>query len=58
MLMNVSAQLTLTGIPYNNFSVLFLEGLYDPHVGNMYLIGCKDVRASWKVLFESMDLVD
>lgn len=56
MLLNVSAQLTLTGIPYNNFSVLFLEGLYDPHVGNMYLIGCRDVRASWKVLFESMDL--
>ncbi|KAK9266293.1 hypothetical protein L1049_001815 [Liquidambar formosana] len=56
ILLNVSAQLTLTGKTYNNFSVLFLEGLYDPHVGKMYLIGCRDVRASWKVLFESMDL--
>ncbi|MCD7450805.1 hypothetical protein HAX54_008548 [Datura stramonium] len=32
------------------------EGLYDPHVGKMYLIGCRDVRASWKILSESMDL--
>ncbi|XP_057968694.1 uncharacterized protein LOC131158104 [Malania oleifera] len=56
LLLNVSARLTLTGKTYNNFSVIFLEGLYDPHVGKMYLIGCRDVRASWKILFESMDL--
>ncbi|XP_052183381.1 uncharacterized protein LOC127795626 [Diospyros lotus] len=56
LLLNVSAQLSLTGKPYNNFSVLFLEGLYDQHVGKMYLAGCRDVRASWKILYESMDL--
>ena len=56
LLINVSAQLTLTGKAYNNFSVIFLEGLYDPHVGKMYLVGCRDVRASWKILFASMDL--
>ncbi|KAF9617014.1 hypothetical protein IFM89_033084 [Coptis chinensis] len=56
LLLNVSAQLTLTGEPYSNTSMLFLEGLYDSHVGKMYLIGCRDVRASWKILFESMDL--
>ncbi|KAK7294129.1 hypothetical protein RJT34_17012 [Clitoria ternatea] len=56
LLINVSAQLSLTGKGYSNFSVLFLEGLYDPHVGKMYLIGCRDVRASWKVLFQSYDL--
>ncbi|XP_027344771.1 uncharacterized protein LOC113857184 isoform X2 [Abrus precatorius] len=56
LLMNVSAQLSLTGKGYSNFSVLFLEGLYDPHVGKMYLIGCRDVRASWKVLYQSYDL--
>ncbi|KAI4355697.1 hypothetical protein L6164_004445 [Bauhinia variegata] len=56
LLVNVSAQLSLTGKAYNNFSVLFLEGIYDPHVGRMYLIGCRDVRASWKVLYESYDL--
>ncbi|CAK9174672.1 unnamed protein product [Ilex paraguariensis] len=56
LLLNVSAQLSLIGIPYSNFSVLFLEGLYDPLVGKMYLIGCRDVRASWKILYESMDL--
>ncbi|KAF5739123.1 hypothetical protein HS088_TW12G00322 [Tripterygium wilfordii] len=56
LLMNVSAQLTLIGEGYHNFSVVFLEGLYDPHVGKMYLIGCRDVRASWNILFESMGL--
>ncbi|OIW17126.1 hypothetical protein TanjilG_27280 [Lupinus angustifolius] len=56
LLINVSAQLSLTGKGYGNFSVLFLEGLYDPHVGKMYLIGCRDVRASWKVLYQSYDL--
>ncbi|KAK7349156.1 hypothetical protein VNO77_06300 [Canavalia gladiata] len=56
LLINVSAQLSLTGKAYSNFSVLFLEGLYDPHVGKMYLIGCRDVRASWKVLYQSYNL--
>ncbi|WJX42822.1 hypothetical protein P8452_30007 [Trifolium repens] len=56
LLLNVSAQLSLSGKGYSNFSALFLEGLYDPHVGKMYLIGCRDVRASWNVLYESYDL--
>ncbi|KAF3673899.1 putative katanin p60 ATPase-containing subunit A1-like [Capsicum annuum] len=56
LLLNVSAQLSLTGTPYSNMSSLFVEGLYDPHVGKMYLIGCRDVRTSWKILSESMDL--
>ncbi|KAL3005184.1 hypothetical protein AAZX31_08G205900 [Glycine max] len=55
LLINVSAQLSLTGKGYS-FSVLFLEGLYDLHVGKLYLIGCRDVRASWKVLYQSYDL--
>ncbi|XP_044481159.1 uncharacterized protein LOC123207763 [Mangifera indica] len=56
LLLNVSAQLSIIGISYSNFSAIFLEGLYDPHVGKMYLVGCRDVRASWNILFESMDL--
>ncbi|KAL2927329.1 Serine/threonine-protein kinase gad8 [Bienertia sinuspersici] len=56
LLLNVSTQLKLGGGPYGNFSMLFLEGIYDQHVGRMYLVGCRDVRASWKVLYESMDL--
>lgn len=56
LLLNVSAQIGLTGKTYDNFSVLFVEGLYNPLVGRMYLIGCRDVRASWKILQDSMDL--
>lgn len=56
LLLNVSAQLSFLGKAYSNFSVIFLEGLYDPHVGKMYLVGCRDIRASWEILFESMDL--
>lgn len=56
LLLNVSGQLKLMGIQDTNFSSLFVEGIYDPHVGKMYLVGCRDVRASWKTLYESMDL--
>ncbi|XP_042490286.1 uncharacterized protein LOC122070222 [Macadamia integrifolia] len=56
LLLNVSAQLILSGKLYSNASALFLEGLYDPTTGKMYLIGCRDVRASWEILFESSDL--
>ncbi|KAI5383631.1 hypothetical protein KIW84_070854 [Lathyrus oleraceus] len=56
LLLNVSAQLSLSGKGYSNFSLLFLEGLYDPYVGKMYLIGCRDVRASWSVLYQNYDL--
>ncbi|KAF3450818.1 hypothetical protein FNV43_RR06907 [Rhamnella rubrinervis] len=56
LLLNVSAQLSISGKDYSNISVLFLEGLYDQHVGKMHLVGCRDVRASWEILYESMDL--
>ncbi|XP_010545798.1 PREDICTED: uncharacterized protein LOC104818053 isoform X2 [Tarenaya hassleriana] len=56
LLLNVSAQISLTGEPYGNLSVLYLEGLYDENAGKMYLVGCRDVRASWKILFDSNDL--
>ncbi|KAL3824326.1 hypothetical protein ACJIZ3_020355 [Penstemon smallii] len=56
LLLNVSGQINLVGNTYSNFSSLSVEGIYDPHVGKMYLIGCRDVRASWKILYESMDL--
>ncbi|MCL7044028.1 hypothetical protein MKW94_009224 [Papaver nudicaule] len=58
LLLNVSAQLSLSGEPYRNVSMISLEGLYDSRVGKMYLIGCRDVRASWKILFDSSDLQD
>ncbi|XP_020089279.1 uncharacterized protein LOC109710895 [Ananas comosus] len=58
LLLNVSAELTLSGKNYTNGSLLYLEGLYNPINGKMYLIGCRDVRASWQILFESADLED
>lgn len=58
LLLNISGQITLTGLQYGNFSNLFVEGLYYPLVGKMYMVGCRDVRASWNVLFDSMDLED
>ena len=36
--LKVVAQLKVEG----KFSNLFVEGLYDPRVGRMYFIGCKD----------------
>ncbi|KAG6534560.1 hypothetical protein ZIOFF_008463 [Zingiber officinale] len=58
LLLNVSAELILYGNLYTNVSLLYLEGLYNPIDGRMYLIGCRDVRASWNILFDSMDLED
>lgn len=52
--LKVAAQLKVEG----NFTNLFVEGLYDPRVGRMYLIGCRDVRAPWNVLHDSGDLED
>lgn len=56
LLLNVSGQLSLFGGQYGNVSDILVEGLYYPVVGKMYLVGCRDVRASWNVLYESMDL--
>ncbi|PWA57279.1 hypothetical protein CTI12_AA411730 [Artemisia annua] len=60
LLLNVSGQISLLGLgsEYGNFSSVFVEGLYYPVVGKMYLVGCRDVRASWNVLYDSMDLED
>lgn len=56
LLLNVSAQISLTGESFGNVSKIYLEGLYDEHTGRMYLVGCRDVRASWEVLSASGDL--
>jgi hypothetical protein len=52
--LKVDAQLKLEG----NISKIFLEGLYHPRAGKMYLMGCRDVRAPWKVLHDIGDLHD
>lgn len=60
LLLNVSAHLSLIGDfkEYKNVSSLFLEGLYNQRSGTMYMFGCRDVRASWKILSDSADLED
>ncbi|KAL0562035.1 hypothetical protein IC582_002483 [Cucumis melo] len=58
LLVNVSALLSISEQTDSNFSALFVEGIYDPPAGKMYLVGCRDVRSSWKVMFDSMDLED
>lgn len=45
-LLNVSAELSLSGNPYANVSSMFLEGVYNPANGRMYLIGCRSIQAT------------
>ncbi|KAL5222299.1 hypothetical protein ABZP36_027012 [Zizania latifolia] len=45
--LNVSAELTLTGEPYVN-ATLSLEGVYNPVDGRMYLIGCRSIQGPWR----------
>lgn len=45
-LLNVSAEVSLSGNPYGNVSSLFLEGVYNPVNGRMYLIGCRSIQAT------------
>lgn len=56
LLLNVSASLDISGESYRNVSMLSLEGIYDPFHGRLFLIACRDVRASWKILSDSGDL--
>lgn len=55
-LVNVSATLSIHIASETNLSSLSVEGLYDPLLGKMYLIGCRNVQASAKILLESGDL--
>jgi hypothetical protein len=55
-LLNVSAELTLSGEPYANVSSLFLEGVYNPVNGRMYLIGCRSIEATRKVFSTLKDV--
>ncbi|OVA06533.1 Protein of unknown function DUF2921 [Macleaya cordata] len=56
--LNVSAQLQFTENSYNKLSLLSLEGLYNPLAGEMYLICCRDVHGSPKIMLNSNDLED
>lgn len=51
----ISGHLSITGKEFFNVS-LFLEGLYDPVVGEMYLIGCRDVRAFPKLSYNGTNI--
>ncbi|RLM81023.1 hypothetical protein C2845_PM12G08210 [Panicum miliaceum] len=55
---NVSAEFTAIRMFLGPVSVMSLEGVYDPEDGRMYLIGCRNVHAPWRVLAKSRDLED
>ncbi|KAF0920422.1 hypothetical protein E2562_034869 [Oryza meyeriana var. granulata] len=56
-ILNVSAELTLSGEAYVNVSTLSLEGVYNPVDGRMYLIGCRSIQAPWRA-FSAMGGVE
>ncbi|CAO2045250.1 unnamed protein product [Urochloa humidicola] len=59
-MLNVSAE--FTSASRDNFfgpvPVMSLEGVYNPEVGRMHLIGCRNVHAPWRVLSNLSDLED
>uniref|UniRef100_A0A0E0MS38 RING-type E3 ubiquitin transferase n=1 Tax=Oryza rufipogon TaxID=4529 RepID=A0A0E0MS38_ORYRU len=56
-ILNVSAELTISGDAYVNVSTLSLEGVYNPVDGRMYLIGCRRIQAPWRA-FSAMGGVE
>ncbi|PUZ74901.1 hypothetical protein GQ55_1G103400 [Panicum hallii var. hallii] len=58
-ILNVSAEFTASRKNFVSPSpVMSLEGVYDPEDGRMYLIGCRNVHAPWRVLSKRRDLED
>ncbi|CAL4970302.1 unnamed protein product [Urochloa decumbens] len=60
-ILNVSAEFTAAPIRNNFFGpvpVTSLEGVYNPEVGRMHLIGCRNIHAPWRVLSNLRDLED
>ncbi|EEC82330.1 hypothetical protein OsI_26620 [Oryza sativa Indica Group] len=57
-LLNVSAVLSLSGKMFGWSPVMSLEGVYNQEDGRMYLIGCRNVEAPWRIVSTSRDLED
>lgn len=57
-LLNVSAAFTVSTKIFGWSTVMSLEGVYNPVDGHMYLIGCRNVHAPWRVLSKIRDLED
>uniref|UniRef100_A0A0E0LMN1 RING-type E3 ubiquitin transferase n=1 Tax=Oryza punctata TaxID=4537 RepID=A0A0E0LMN1_ORYPU len=57
-LLNVSAVFTLSGKVFGWSPVMSLEGVYNQEDGRMYLIGCRNVEAPWRIVSTSRDLED
>ena len=55
---NVSAEFTAIRMYLGPVPVMSVEGVYDPEDGRMYLIGCRNAHAPWRVLARSRDLED
>jgi len=58
-ILNVSAEFTASRKNFPSSSpVMSLEGVYNPEDGRMYLIGCRQVHAPWRVMSKRRDLED
>ncbi|CAL4958559.1 unnamed protein product [Urochloa decumbens] len=57
-LLNVSAELSISGEAYANVSSLFLEGVYNPVNGRMYLIGCRRIQTTRQAFLTLKDVDD
>ncbi|KAF0908407.1 hypothetical protein E2562_025077 [Oryza meyeriana var. granulata] len=57
-MMNVSAVFTLSGKVFGWGPVMSLEGMYNQEDGRMYLIGCRNVEAPWRMVSTSRHLED
>ncbi|KAG2649854.1 hypothetical protein PVAP13_1NG136076 [Panicum virgatum] len=58
-ILNVSAEFTASRKNFVSPSpVMSLEGVYNPEDGRMYLVGCRNVHAPWRVLSKRRDLED
>ncbi|RCV04662.1 hypothetical protein SETIT_1G018600v2 [Setaria italica] len=54
-ILNVSAGFTASRNLLSPIPVMSVEGVYNPVDGRMYLIGCRNVHAPWRVLSERRD---
>lgn len=54
----VAAQLKIKDNLGNKVAAVSAEGEYDPTIGKMYLVGCREVSVPWQTLQENAELLE